>query len=405
MKAPSIRSKAATALSLVCVAASALYGCSDALTPVDEGGSVVLADLGPQNNELARKQADLFASKLDPAFTKPEPGTQTMLFTGFRKFGGGQQNVSGEVVTRMAKEMTTGPTESRSVEGGTLTRGIVERDGKKYTAYFFEGDTNYATTPLIAASVAAIKPNAVVSLGQGPKTEIEIGSSGTATTSYPGYDSKGNLSTNFAKNNSSFIDENDRKDGQATTTLAPKSIEAFAKNTSLPLAAKVDPDNDYLCSATAWLAKNLMDGKTVTPLPGVSIGGKEDNVLIPAQSARNAEIAAAAAESGAPIPEMASPTLTPNPTQGVVGFVHLKQEEYATADQQTKIGANLFDSAAKTIPQSVTPETKSEVTPNPEPQTQQQQQPVAEVQTPAQPAASESTPTAETPAATGQTLH
>jgi hypothetical protein len=285
----------AISLSLVLVACDAVVGSTE------EQGSVILADLGPDGNARAIEQYNQFRGQLDSNFVRPEPGTQALFFSGFRPFGGGQRNVSGETVQHMARNMTTGPTETRSVDGGSLTRGVVERDGKKYTAYFFEGDTNYATTPLIAASVEAIKPAAIVNMGQttGP-TRVEIGAQNKATTTYPGFDSEGQVSTNFAKNNSARVDE-----GAAAgrTIAAPESVRNFARTASLPLSTTTSAIGDYLCNATSYTSFMTASGQRFEPLPGLVVGGNE-----PTGPTAKSD----GAQSQGP---------------AVVGFVHLKNTE------------------------------------------------------------------------------
>jgi hypothetical protein len=279
------------------------------------GASVLLADLGPNGNRQAIDNYARFRDQLTPGFTAPLEGTEgSIMIGGFNgSFGSGTNgNVTSRMIDHIETNMMSGPVTSIGGDGVTVTRGIIERNGRKFTGYTVRSDVNYGAVPQVAEFVRQANPNAVVYTGQTQGgSRIEMGSNGTANTSHPGYEGE-SVSPTMGRNYSPVIDENYRNTVGAPI-YSPPSVKQFASDVKLPLSNSVDTTGNYLCTAMAATTNGIQQGQNMQLLPGLTVGGVSSS----------------------------------KPNQGTTAFGHVNYNENAT-----EMAPRFVDAAINSVPPS-----------------------------------------------------
>jgi len=144
-----------------------------------------------------------------------------------------------------------------------------------------------------------VKPKAVLSLGLGPESILEVGATNRIHASRPAYDCDGrNLPGVFPVGET--LDEGQSPDFEYPLPWGESSLERLRRvitmhwqmdhGSSGPLgrvavASRARPDNDYLCNSTAWLfARLLARPLTLPPLNWIVAERGEATVTVPGLS-------------------------------------------------------------------------------------------------------------------------
>ena len=137
------------------------------------------------------------------------------------------------------------------------------------------GDVDHATPAAFVELARVVKPKAVLSLGLGSESILEVGATNRIKASRPAYDCDGrNRPGVFPAEET--LDEGQSPDfecalpwGESTLERLRKMIAAHWQGSGplgcVTVAPRARPNNDYLCNSTAWLFARLLPRPATLP--------------------------------------------------------------------------------------------------------------------------------------------
>lgn len=238
-------------------------------------------------------------------------GGVDFLLTGFRSFtqderGTPRLNPTAGLLQMMSHAILKSPIEPTSQLGfpqaephakHLLTIGLARVGGFRCVTAI--GDVDHATPAAFVELARVVKPKAVLSLGLGPESILEVGATNRINASRPVYDCDGrNRPGVFPAGET--LDEGQSPDFECPLPWGESTLERLRRVITMqwqgehgsagPLgrvtvASRARPDNDYLCNSTAWLfARLLARPATLLPLNWITAERGEATVKVPGLS-------------------------------------------------------------------------------------------------------------------------
>ena len=225
-------------------------------------------------------------------------GGVDFLLTGFRSFTQDERGTPRVNPTARLLQMMSHITFDHHPDFmHLLTIGLARVGGFRCVTAI--GDVDHATPAAFVELARVVKPKAVLSLGLGPESILEVGATNRINASRPAYDCVGrNRPGVFPAGET--LDEGQSPDFECALPWGESTLERLRRliamqwqadhGSSGPLgrvtvASRARPDNDYLCNSTAWLfARLLKRPATLPPLNWIIAERGEATVTVPGLS-------------------------------------------------------------------------------------------------------------------------
>ena len=225
-------------------------------------------------------------------------GGVDFLLTGFRSFTQDERGTPRLNPTARLLQMISHLTFDHHPDfKHLLTIGLARVGGFRCVTAI--GDVDHATPAAFVELARAVKPKAVLSLGLGPESMLEVGATNRINASRPVYDCDGrNRPGVFTVGET--LDEGQSLDFECPLPWGESTLERLRRVITMqwqgehgsagPLgrvtvASRARPDNDYLCNSTAWLfARLLARPATLLPLNWITAERGEATVKVPGLS-------------------------------------------------------------------------------------------------------------------------
>jgi hypothetical protein len=225
-------------------------------------------------------------------------GGVDFLLTGFRSFTQDERGTPRLNPTARLLQMISHITFDHHPDfKHLLTIGLARVGGFRCVTAI--GDVDHATPAAFVELARAVKPKAVLSLGLGPESILEVGATNRINASRPVYDCDGrNRPGVFPAGET--LDEGQSPDFECALPWGESTLERLRRVITMqwqgehgsagPLgrvtvASRARPDNDYLCNSTAWLfARILARPATLPPLNWITAARGEATVTVPGLS-------------------------------------------------------------------------------------------------------------------------
>lgn len=225
-------------------------------------------------------------------------GGVDFLLTGFRSFTQDERGTPRVNPTTRLLQMISHITFDHHPDfKHLLTIGLARVGGFRCVTAI--GDVDHATPAAFVELARVVKPKAVLSLGLGPESILEVGATNRINAERPAYDCDGrDLPGVFPAGET--LDEGQSPDFECALPWGESTLERLRRvltmqwqadhGSSGPLgrvtvASRARPDNDYLCNSTAWLfARLLARPATLPPLNWIATERGEAKVTVPGLS-------------------------------------------------------------------------------------------------------------------------
>ncbi len=209
------------------------------------------------------------------------------LLTGFRSFTqddrGAPRSNPTERLLQMMSHLSFGRPASDPRLSHLLTIGLAQIG--RFRCVTAVGDVDHATPAAFVELARAVKPKAVLSLGLGSETIIEVGATNRINARRLCYDRDGRCRHDFFPARET-LDDGEPADLECALPWGESTLERLrgvitsnwqrGQGASAPLgrvtvASRARSDNDYLCNSTAWLfARLLTRPPTLSPLSWIA---------------------------------------------------------------------------------------------------------------------------------------